>query len=78
MRCASDLSGRTSPSCPAASHLSVLPTVWVGRTARRPADAVMGFTVTGGKIVESDALSDSARLRRLDLTALEDGPEVST
>ena len=32
----------------------------------------MGFTVTGGKIVESDALSDSAQLRRLDLTVLED------
>jgi hypothetical protein len=32
----------------------------------------MGFTVTGGKIVEIDALSDPARLRRLDLTVLDD------
>ena len=32
---------------------------------------VMGFTVTGGKIVEIDALSEPARLRRLDLTVLE-------
>jgi RNA polymerase sigma factor (sigma-70 family) len=34
--------------------------------------SVMGFTVTGGKIVEIDALSDPARLRRLDLTVLDD------
>jgi hypothetical protein len=31
-------------------------------------------TIAGGKIVEIDALRDPARLRRLDLTALEDGP----
>jgi RNA polymerase sigma factor (sigma-70 family) len=34
--------------------------------------AVMGFTVTAGKIVEIDILADPARLRRLDLTVLED------
>jgi RNA polymerase sigma-70 factor (ECF subfamily) len=34
--------------------------------------AVMGFTVTGGKIVEIDILADPARLRQLDLTVLED------
>jgi RNA polymerase sigma factor (sigma-70 family) len=34
--------------------------------------SVMGFTVTHGKIVEIDALADPARLRRLDLTVLED------
>jgi len=32
----------------------------------------MGFTVTRGKIVEIDILADPGRLRRLDLTALED------
>jgi hypothetical protein len=34
--------------------------------------AVMGFTVSGGKIVEIDILADPARLRQLDLTMLED------
>jgi RNA polymerase sigma factor (sigma-70 family) len=34
--------------------------------------SVMGFTVTGGKIVEIDILADPARLRRLDLLALLD------
>jgi RNA polymerase sigma factor (sigma-70 family) len=34
--------------------------------------AVAGFTVEGGKIVEIDLLADPARLRELDLTALED------
>jgi RNA polymerase sigma-70 factor, ECF subfamily len=34
--------------------------------------AVMGFTVSGGKIVEIDILADPARLRQLDLTSLED------
>jgi RNA polymerase sigma factor (sigma-70 family) len=34
--------------------------------------AVMGFTVRSGKIVEIDILADPARLRQLDLTALED------
>lgn len=34
--------------------------------------SVMGFTVTGGKIVAIDALADPARLRRLDLTVLDD------
>jgi RNA polymerase sigma-70 factor (ECF subfamily) len=33
--------------------------------------AVMGFTVTGGRIVEIDILADPARLRQLDLTFLE-------
>ena len=32
----------------------------------------MGFTVTGGRIVAIDALSDPARLRELDLTVLDD------
>jgi RNA polymerase sigma-70 factor, ECF subfamily len=32
--------------------------------------SVIGFTVTGGKIVEIDILADPVRLRRLDLTAL--------
>jgi RNA polymerase sigma-70 factor (ECF subfamily) len=34
--------------------------------------SVMGFTVTGGKIVAIDVLVDSDRLGRLDLTALDD------
>jgi RNA polymerase sigma factor (sigma-70 family) len=34
--------------------------------------AVMGFTVTRGKIVEIDILADPARLRRLDLAVLDD------
>jgi RNA polymerase sigma-70 factor, ECF subfamily len=29
--------------------------------------AVMGFTVSGGRIMEIDILADPARLRRLDL-----------
>ena len=31
--------------------------------------AVMGFTVSGGKIMEIDLLADPARLRRFDLPA---------
>jgi RNA polymerase sigma factor (sigma-70 family) len=34
--------------------------------------AVMGFTVRDGRIVEIDVLADPARLRRLDLTVLDD------
>ena len=34
--------------------------------------AVMGFTVRQGKIVEIDVLADPARLRRLDLSVLDD------
>jgi len=34
--------------------------------------SVMGFTVTGGKIVAIDALADPARLDQLDLTFLDD------
>ena len=34
--------------------------------------AVMGFTVRGGKIVEIDVLADPERLRRLDLSVLDD------
>jgi RNA polymerase sigma factor (sigma-70 family) len=34
--------------------------------------AVVGFTITGGKIVEIDILADPARLRRLDLAVLGD------
>jgi RNA polymerase sigma factor (sigma-70 family) len=34
--------------------------------------SVMGFTVTGGKIVEIDAVSDPERLRQLDLAVLDD------
>jgi RNA polymerase sigma factor (sigma-70 family) len=37
----------------------------------RPA-AVLGFTVSGGKIVEIDALGDPDRLGRLDLTVLDE------
>jgi hypothetical protein len=33
--------------------------------------AVLGFTVSGGKIVEIDAIVDPERLRRLDLAALD-------
>jgi RNA polymerase sigma factor (sigma-70 family) len=33
--------------------------------------ALIGFTIQGGKIVEIDILSDPARLRRLDLAALD-------
>jgi hypothetical protein len=32
--------------------------------------AVMGFTIRGGRITEIDILADPARLRRLDLTVL--------
>jgi len=32
----------------------------------------MGFTVSGGKIVEIDVLADPERLRRLDLAFLDD------
>jgi RNA polymerase sigma-70 factor (ECF subfamily) len=34
--------------------------------------AIMGFTVTNGKIVAIDALGDPERLNRIDLTALDD------
>ena len=34
--------------------------------------AVLGFAVSGGKIVEIDILADRTRLRQLDLTVLED------
>ena len=34
--------------------------------------AVLGFTVSGGRIVEIDAIADPERLSRLDLTALDD------
>jgi RNA polymerase sigma factor (sigma-70 family) len=34
--------------------------------------AVVGFTVTGGRIVEIDILADPARLRQLDLAVLDD------
>lgn len=34
--------------------------------------SVMGFTIVGGKIVEIDILASAARLRRLNLTAIED------
>jgi hypothetical protein len=34
--------------------------------------AVVGFTVAHGRIVEIDLLADPARLRELDLTALDD------
>jgi hypothetical protein len=32
----------------------------------------MGFTVSGGRIVEIDILADPERLSRLDLSALDD------
>ncbi|MFL5625229.1 MAG: RNA polymerase subunit sigma-70, partial [Ktedonobacteraceae bacterium] len=34
--------------------------------------SVMGFTVTGGKIVAIDSLADPERLRQLDLAVLDD------
>ncbi len=34
--------------------------------------SVMGFTVSRGKIVEIDAITDPERLARLDLAALDD------
>jgi RNA polymerase sigma factor (sigma-70 family) len=34
--------------------------------------SVMGFTITGGRIVEIDILADPARLRQLDLALLDD------
>jgi hypothetical protein len=34
--------------------------------------SVMGFTITGGKIVEIDILVDPERLRRLDLAVPND------
>ena len=34
--------------------------------------SVMGFTITGGKIVEIDILADPERLRQLDLAVLDD------
>ncbi len=37
----------------------------------RPA-AVMGFTVSGGKIVEMNSIVDPERIRRLDLSVLGD------
>lgn len=40
-------------------------------TQERPF-AVMGFTITNGKIVEIDILADPARLGRIDLTVLDD------
>jgi hypothetical protein len=33
---------------------------------------VLGFTISGGKIVEIDAIADPARLRQLDLAVLDD------
>jgi RNA polymerase sigma-70 factor (ECF subfamily) len=42
-------------------------------TARRGRPlSVMGFTVSGGRIVEIDVLADPERLRELDLTVLDD------
>jgi hypothetical protein len=34
--------------------------------------SVLGFTVASGRIVEIDILADPVRLRRLDLSALDD------
>jgi RNA polymerase sigma-70 factor (ECF subfamily) len=33
---------------------------------------VLSFTISGGKIVEIDAIADPARLRQLDLALLDD------
>jgi RNA polymerase sigma-70 factor (ECF subfamily) len=41
-------------------------------TVRGRPFAVLGFTVTDGKIVEIDAIADPARLRKLDLAVLDD------
>ena len=46
----------------------------VGLVTRRDGEpfSVTGFTVKGGRIVAMDILADPARLRRLDLTVLDD------
>jgi RNA polymerase sigma factor (sigma-70 family) len=44
----------------------------VGRLPNGGPMAVLGFAVSGGKIVEIDILADPTRLRQLDLTVLED------
>jgi RNA polymerase sigma factor (sigma-70 family) len=46
----------------------------VGAVSTRDAEpfSVAGFTIRGGRIVEIDILADPERLRRLDLTILED------
>jgi RNA polymerase sigma factor (sigma-70 family) len=41
-------------------------------TLGRQPVAVMGFTISGGKIVEIDSITDPERLRRLDLSVLDD------
>jgi hypothetical protein len=33
--------------------------------------SVMGFTISGGKVVQIDVMADPERLRRLDLTVLD-------
>ncbi len=43
--------------------------VWAVRGSPR---VVFGFTITGGKIVEIDLVSNPERLRQLDLVVLDD------
>jgi RNA polymerase sigma-70 factor (ECF subfamily) len=46
----------------------------LGFVSRRPDGrlfSVMGFTITGGKVVEIDILADPERLGRIDLSAIE-------
>jgi hypothetical protein len=46
----------------------------VGAVSTRDGElfSVGGFTIRGGKIVEIDILADPERLRRIDLTALDE------
>ena len=44
---------------------------FVSRRSDRRLFAIIGFTITGGKVVEMDILADPARLSRLDLSAIE-------
>jgi RNA polymerase sigma-70 factor (ECF subfamily) len=46
----------------------------IGIVARLPDGrvlSVIGFTISGGKVVEMDILADPERLSRLDLSAIE-------
>jgi RNA polymerase sigma-70 factor (ECF subfamily) len=56
------------------SNQLVLVNGHLGFVSRRPDGrlfAVLGFTITGGKVVEIDILADPERLSRLDLSAIE-------
>jgi RNA polymerase sigma factor (sigma-70 family) len=65
---AKTFSGRARAAQPALVNGAAGIVSWL--PGRRPF-SVMGFTVTRGKIVEIDVLADPARLRQLDLAALD-------